>query len=1060
MKLNKSSLILAVILITTGCSTPVSVSTVNPPQLLSKTEISELDKEYVFSSKALTKNYFKRKLDKWLNPLNGTMLTKELVYARVKHPSLYNELMTEFPPMYLLINTAPAIVDRKNLEPLFKEFIEMANPYPATPVATAATDITPTSFRANWNAANNATSYTLFVTDTGTGTTTPYEPGDVTTYELTGLNSDSSYSYYLKANNSAGSSAASSTIPVNTLIPAPGAPVANAATDVAPESFTANWELVSGAVSYTLYVTDNSNSTTTPYDLGNVSSYTVTGLNNQSPYSYYVKANNSTGLSPASNTIPVTTLIPIPDTPVANAATDIDPTSFTANWEAANYAADYTLYVTDTSTGTTTPYNLPSVNSYNVTGLNSNSAYSYYVKANNSTGSSTGSNIIQVNTLIPVPDAPVANAPTDVTPNSFTANWDSVNFAADYTLYVTDVGAGTTTPYDLGNVTSKNITGLNSNTSYSYYIKANNSTGSSANSNTVPVITLVPVPDAPVASAATVVTSTSFTANWISVNFATDYTLYVTNTGTGITTPYNVGNVTSKNVTGLNSNASYSYNVTATNSTGTGAASNNVPVTTLVPAPNTPVIGSATAVTSSSFTANWSTVSFADSYTLYVTNTVTSVTTPYNVGNVGSYDVTNLNSLTGYSYYVTASNISGTSGNSSSTNLSTTLRGEFRLNSYTTGGQRGHSLAMDTDGNFVVTWTSPQDPGGSDGIYARRFNSYGNPLGPEFRVNTYTTGIQNSASVAMDTDGDFVVSWSSDGQDGSGYGIYAQKYNNTGTPVGGEFKVSTFTPGSQDGSSIAMDNTGDFVISWTSAVQDPDGSAGIYAQRFNNAGPAGTEFRVNTFTAGLQNGGSVAMDNSGNFIIGWSTAGQDGDSTGIFAKRYNNTGTALAAEFGVTTFTANQQHTNRVAMDSAGNSIFTWRSNGQDGSIYGVYGQRYNNSGIRVGTEFQANTQTAGNQYANSATLTPNGDFIVAWSSENGSQDGSSSGTYAQRFNASASKVGPEFRVNTYTTDFQEGTAIASDSAGNFVIIWRSDGQDGSGAGIYGKSYKSDGTER
>ncbi|MEH2165449.1 MAG: tandem-95 repeat protein, partial [Nostoc sp.] len=52
----------------------------------------------------------------------------------------------------------------------------------------------------------------------------------------------------------------------------------------------------------------------------------------------------------------------------------------------------------------------------------------------------------------------------------------------------------------------------------------------------------------------------------------------------------------------------------------------------------------------------------------------------------------------------------------------------------------------------------------------------------EFKVNTYTTNSQSNPTVAMDAGGDFVISWTSDGQDGSGNGIYAQLNTNSGVP--------------------------------------------------------------------------------------------------------------------------------------------------------------------------------------------------------------------------------------------------------------------------------------
>src|SRR3954452_711915 len=50
-------------------------------------------------------------------------------------------------------------------------------------------------------------------------------------------------------------------------------------------------------------------------------------------------------------------------------------------------------------------------------------------------------------------------------------------------------------------------------------------------------------------------------------------------------------------------------------------------------------------------------------------------------------------------------------------------------------------------------------------------------VGSETRINTVTTGVQVTPSVAMDAVGDYVIAWASSAQDGSGYGVYAQRYN-------------------------------------------------------------------------------------------------------------------------------------------------------------------------------------------------------------------------------------------------------------------------------------------
>ena len=113
----------------------------------------------------------------------------------------------------------------------------------------------------------------------------------------------------------------------------------------------------------------------------------------------------------------------------------------------------------------------------------------------------------------------------------------------------------------------------------------------------------------------------------------------------------------------------------------------------------------------------------------------------------------------------------------------------------------------------------------------------GEPLGPEFRVNTYTSGRQNNASVASDAAGNFVVLWEAN-QDGSNSGVFAQRYDSAGSALGGEFRVNTYTPHSQDIPAVASDSSGNFVVVWQSYGQDGWG-LGVFGQRFSAIAPPG-----------------------------------------------------------------------------------------------------------------------------------------------------------------------------------------------------------------------------
>jgi hypothetical protein len=379
---------------------------------------------------------------------------------------------------------------------------------------------------------------------------------------------------------------------------------------------------------------------------------------------------------------------------------------------------------------------------------------------------------------------------------------------------------------------------------------------------------------------------------------------------------------------------------------------------------------------------------------------------------------------------------------------------EFQVNTYTTNSQGYPSAAMDSNGNFVITWSSWGQDGDEYGVFAQRYNSTGIPQGSEFQVNTFTTGNQTNSSIAMDPSGNFIITWSSNEQDGSELGIFAQRFKSTGIPQGSEFQVNTFNNDEQSHPSIAMDSNGNFVIAWSSMGQDTS-DTGIYAQRYNNTGaPQGSEFQVNSYTSNWQHMVSVAMNFSGNFVMAWSSFGQDGSDNGIYAQRYNNTGVPQGPEFQVNTYTSSAQESPSAIMDTNGNFVITWMSEGQDGDGNGIFAQRFNDTGVPQGPEFQVNTYATAAQELPTAAIDSNGDFVIAWMSDG--QDGDGYGIYAQRFNSTGVLQGPEFQVNEYIIGNQTDAAIAMDPKGNFVISWESMQQDGDDKGTYARLFIQD----
>ncbi|KKL98464.1 hypothetical protein LCGC14_1824160, partial [marine sediment metagenome] len=161
---------------------------------------------------------------------------------------------------------------------------------------------------------------------------------------------------------------------------------------------------------------------------------------------------------------------------------------------------------------------------------------------------------------------------------------------------------------------------------------------------------------------------------------------------------------------------------------------------------------------------------------------------------------------------------------------------EFPVNTYTTGAQVIPSVSSLSNGQFVVTWQSRDQDGDDYGVYGQIFNADGTKSGSEFQVNTYTTNYQEAPSIASLNNDKFVVTWTSGvfsglGQDGDGMGVYGQIFNADGTKSGSEFQVNTYTTSHQSNPSVASLRNGQFVVTWDSNDQDGNGG-GVYGQIF------------------------------------------------------------------------------------------------------------------------------------------------------------------------------------------------------------------------------------
>lgn len=157
-------------------------------------------------------------------------------------------------------------------------------------------------------------------------------------------------------------------------------------------------------------------------------------------------------------------------------------------------------------------------------------------------------------------------------------------------------------------------------------------------------------------------------------------------------------------------------------------------------------------------------------------------------------------------------------------------------------------------------------------------------------MNTHTTSFQQYSAVAALSDGGFVVTWHDDsGHDGSGYGVFGQKYTSSGSASGSQFQINSTTASTQAYPSITSLTDGGFVVTWTDYSGQDGSDKGIFGQRYDASGnTVASEFQINTQTSGDQSWSDIESLSNGGFVVTWT--GLDASGNGVYAQRYNASG--------------------------------------------------------------------------------------------------------------------------------------------------------------------------
>jgi len=378
---------------------------------------------------------------------------------------------------------------------------------------------------------------------------------------------------------------------------------------------------------------------------------------------------------------------------------------------------------------------------------------------------------------------------------------------------------------------------------------------------------------------------------------------------------------------------------------------------------------------------------------------------------------------------------------------------EFQVNTYTTDYQLDASVAVDAGGRFVVVWSSFGGTGTDSadyGIHGQRYEADGEPSGPAFQVNSYTTGYQTAPAVAADAVGNFVVVWQSDGSPGadqSGTAIVGRRFAANGTPLGSDFQVNSHTTGGQSYPRVAASASGEFVVVWESESSAGTDSgmnslSSVQGRFFDSAGTplGGGDMQLNSVTAANQRSPVVAMT-GGDVVVAWDTDTSPGDDVSppaVAVRHFSSVGTPSGAELQVNEHVTGVQAYPGVAMGSDGRFLVVWHGDGpEDDALtgFGTFARRFNPDASAASGQFLVNDQTAGEQVLAAAAYDSDHSSVVLWQ---GAGAGDGFGVFGRRFDALGVPQGASFRVNQDTEDAQQRVVVGQGIGGDFVVVWES----------------------
>ncbi len=231
-------------------------------------------------------------------------------------------------------------------------------------------------------------------------------------------------------------------------------------------------------------------------------------------------------------------------------------------------------------------------------------------------------------------------------------------------------------------------------------------------------------------------------------------------------------------------------------------------------------------------------------------------------------------------------------------------------------------------------------------------------------------------SIAVDANGNRIIAFTetdAGSGDGSGNGVFVVLQSRDGNTVGGPIQVNQHTTGDQQSANVDADANGNFAVTWTSDAQ-ANAENQVYVRLFSADGtPLTNEILVSDATdnAFVGQESTIAMNSSGEFVVVWEGNTSD-DNNGVFAQRFNADGTKVGSIFLADTDTSGAQHNASVSMNDAGNFVIAWQETNR------IQFQTFDSNGDRIASDDIRISGLLGHEDP-AVSMNESGDFAVSF---------------------------------------------------------------------------------